>query len=195
MNNQFFYSPNRIFPIIEEQEFVLREKQESDVTDFFAYYSDPQVNQFILCEIPQTLEEAKKELSYWRNIFYRNDGIYFAIALKSTNKIIGSIGLTGYNSYHNRIEISYDLAKEYWGKGIMTRAILKVADYGFNQFAQNLNRAPINRIEAFTAVNNIASKNLLLKCGFELEGTLRQHRFHKENFVDVFSFSLLADDI
>jgi DNA-binding transcriptional regulator/RsmH inhibitor MraZ len=33
--------------------------------------------------------------------------------------MIGSIGLTGLNSYHKRIEVSYDLAEEYWNKGVI----------------------------------------------------------------------------
>lgn len=191
-----FYSPvTKEFPVIELGDFILREKQESDVEDFFNYYSDSEVSRFILCQIPQDVEEARVELHYWRNVFYNNDGIYFAIALKDSNKMIGSIGLTGYNSYNSRIEISYDLDKNYWNRGIMTKAVLAVSKYAFNNFSQNLNRTPINRVEAFASVNNIASKKLLLKCGFSLEGILRQHRFHKGEFVDVFSFSLLANDV
>lgn len=192
MNN--FYN-NQNFPTIELENFILREKQDFDVEDFFLYYSDPEVSKFILCEIPQNIEEARRELHYWRNVFYNNDGIYFAIALKDTNKMIGSIGLTGYNSYNSRIEISYDLNKNYWGHGIMKNAISEVTKYAFNNFAQSINRAPINRIEAFTSVENVASKNLLLKSGFSFEGILREHRFHKGNFVDVFSFSLLTKDV
>lgn len=192
MNN--FYN-NHNFPTIELENFTLREKQDFDVEDFFLYYSNPEVSKFILCEIPKNIEEARKELHYWRNVFYNNDGIYFAIALKNSNKMIGSIGLTGYNSYNSRIEISYDLNKNYWGRGIMQKAILAVVKYAFNNFAQTMNRTPINRVEAFTSVHNIASKNLLLKCGFSFEGILREHRFYKGNFVDVFSFSLLAKDV
>jgi ribosomal-protein-alanine N-acetyltransferase len=179
----------KIFPTIDLGDFYLREKRDLDAEDFFRYYSDCEVNKFILCDIPKTLEEAKMEINYWRNIFYRNDGIYFAIAKKNNDQLIGSIGLTGYNSYQHRIEISYDLAKEYWNLGIMTKAIKAVAHYGFTDFF-----GKVNRIEAFVAKENIISKNLLLKCGFELEGLLRQHRYHKENFVDVFIFSLLKKD-
>ena len=135
-----FYSPvTKEFPVIELGDFILREKQESDVEDFFNYYSDSEVSRFILCQIPQDVEEARVELHYWRNVFYNNDGIYFAIALKDSNKMIGSIGLTGYNSYNSRIEISYDLDKNYWNRGIMTKAVLAVSKYAFNNFSQNLN--------------------------------------------------------
>ncbi len=177
----------KIFPKIDLGNYILREKTENDVEDFFLYYTDPEVNKFILCDIPRDLEEARRELYYWRNVFYLNDGIYFAIARKDTNQLIGSIGLTTFNSYHNRIELSYDLAKEYWRQGITLAAIKEVVKYGFEKLR-------VNRIEAFTSTENIPSKNLLIKSGFVLEGTLRQHRYHRGNYVDAYSFSLLRQD-
>lgn len=187
MLNSFNHSQKKDFPVIDIGDFTLREKRDSDVADFFNYYSDPKVNQFILCQIPQNLEEAKRELYYWRNIFYQNDGIYFAIADKIGDRLIGSIGLTGYNSYHNRIEISYDLSSKYWRRGITTTAIKAVLKYAF----EVLN---VNRVEAYVSTENLPSKNLLLKNHFTLEGLLRQHRYHRGGYVDVFSFSILKSD-
>ena len=190
---QNFNNPHygqKIFPTLDLGDVILREKNASDAEAFFEYYSDPEVNKYILCQIPNNLEETKREVSYWRNIFYRNDGIYFAIADKKTDRLIGSIGLTGYNSYQGRIEISYDLSRHYWRRGIMKKAIAAVTEYAFNEFDRK-----INRVEAFTATSNIASKNLLLKNGYELEGALRQHRYHRGAYVDVFVFSILRQDM
>lgn len=175
------------FPVIDLGDYILREKNDDDVINFFNYYCDPEVNRYILCEIPQDLEEARRELYYWRNVFYRGDGIYFAIARKDNDQLIGSIGLTSFNKYHNRIEISYDLAKEYWRQGITSKAIQAVSRYGFDVLK-------VNRIEAFTSVDNFASKKLLVKNGYTLEGTLRQHRYHKGNHVDAYVFSLLKNE-
>jgi ribosomal-protein-alanine N-acetyltransferase len=177
------------FPIIDLGDFCLREKRDSDAQDFFNYYSDSEVNKYILCDIPQNLEEARRELNYWRNVFYQNDGIYFAISEKKSDRLIGSIGLTSFNSYQARIEISYDLDKRYWRCGIMTKAINALVKYAFEDFA-----GKINRIEAFVSTANLPSKNLLLKCGFQIEGILRQHRQHNGRFVDVFLFSILKQD-
>lgn len=189
INNIYTPEPKK-FPEIDLGDFYLREKQESDIEDFFNYYSNAEVNKFILCDIPKNLDEAKIELKYWRNVFYRNNGIYFAIADKKNNKIIGSIGLTSYNSYQKRVEISYDLDQNYWRRGIMKQAINAVVKYAF----ENFHCGYVNRIEASVSINNIASKELLLKTGFTLEGTLRQHRYHKGSFVDVYFFSMLRSD-
>lgn len=180
-------SNEKNFPIIDLGDYILREKSENDVVNFFNYYSDPEVNRYILCEIPQDLEGARRELYYWRNVFYRGDGVYFAIARKDTNQLIGSIGLTSLNKYHNRIEISYDLAKQYWRQGITSKAIQAVSKYAFEMMN-------VNRVEAFTSVDNIASEKLLIKNGYTLEGTLRQHRYHKGNYVNAYVFSLLRSE-
>jgi len=185
--SSFYPIPTKPFPELDLGDFILREKQESDVENFFAYYSKPEVNEFILCEIPQNVIQARQELLYWRNCFYRGDGIYYAIAEKQNNRMIGSIGLTSHNSYQSRIELSYDLDSTYWRRGISAKAIAAVLNYGFNV----LN---VNRIEASVSVLNIASKNLLLKCGFTIEGVLRQHRYHRGSFVDVYFFSLLKSE-
>lgn len=181
-------APQKVFPFFDMGNFVLREKLDQDIESFFNYYSDPEVNKYILCKIPQNIEEAKHELYYWRQIFYYGDGAYFAIADKISNKMIGSIGISGYNKYQKRIEISYDLAKEYWRLGITYQSLKKIIEYSFNNW-------DINRIEASVAVDNIASKNLLLKVGFTMEGILREHRYHRGRFVDVYFFSFLKKDL
>jgi ribosomal-protein-alanine N-acetyltransferase len=187
---QNYYPPSHVekkFPTIDLGDFILREKQESDLENFYRYYSDPEVNKFIMSDIPQNLQQAKQELLYWRGTFHRNDGIYFAIASKADDKLIGAIGLTSHNTFNSRIELSYDLAKEYWRQGIMTTAIAAVIKHAFETIR-------INRIEASVAITNIPSHNLLIKCGFKLEGILRQHRFHQGRYVDVAFFSMLRND-
>ena len=177
----------KTMPSFDLGEFVLREERNDDVENYFEYYSNPAVNQYILCNIPQNIEEAKHDFYYWKNTFQRGDGAYFAIARKEDNKIIGSIGLTGFNSYHKRIEVSYDLAQEYWQKGIMSKALKQICDYGFYEFK-------VNRIEANVVPQNLPSQNILIKNGFVVEGYLRQHRLHAGKFRDVIFLSLLRSD-
>jgi len=181
------YSQKKFPAPIDLENYILREQEDRDVESFFNYYSDPEVNKYILTEIPQSLEECRRELYYWRNCFYNNDGIYFAIADKKNDKMIGSIGLTSHNNYHKRIELSYDMAKEYWRQGIMTKATLATLQYGFKFLG-------INRIEAVTSIYNEASVRLLEKCGFTYEGYLRQHRYHRGKLVDVYMFSILREE-
>jgi len=168
----------------DSDSYFLREQTLDDAQDFLEYYSDPLVSKHIISFIPKNIEEAKNEVKYWMNVSSYNDGIYFAIARKSDNKMIGSVGVSGANRTHNRIEASYDLAKEYWGRGIMTEALKAVLKYAFEELK-------FNRIEAFAVPENIGSHKVLEKCGFQMEGILRQHRYHLGEYVDIVIYSVL----
>lgn len=178
----------RNFPVIDLGEYILREQTLEDAEAFLEYYGDPVVNEYIVSSIPSDVEEAKIELKYWINVFNYNDGIYFAIARKSDNKMIGSVGVSGVNRTHNRIEASYDLAKEYWNKGVMSKALRAVVEYVFRE-------KEFNRIEAYAMPNNVGSYRVLEKCGFIFEGNLRGHRYHRGEYVDIGIYSILRGDV
>ena len=61
------------FPTFDLGKYILREHNDQDHHAFFDYYCDERVNQYILTEIPKTLEEARLDLNYWRNTFYTNN--------------------------------------------------------------------------------------------------------------------------
>ncbi len=175
------------FPTFDLGKYILREHNDEDYKEFFDYYTDERVNKYILTEIPKTLEEARQDLFYWRNMFYSNNGVYFTIADKITDKMVGTVGLGGYNKYNSRIEVSYDIDHRHWRRGIASTCVKALIKYTFDVLK-------INRIEAITSIYNKASVGVLEKCGFTYEGRLRQHRLHRGKYVDVYSFSILRDE-
>lgn len=175
------------FPVIDLGDYILREQNMNDVEDFHNYYTDPEVNRHIVSDIPSSLEESRYELRYWINVFYDKSGIYFGIARKDNNRLIGTIGITSFNRIHNRAEVSYDLAKEYWQKGIMTKALKALIKYCFETLK-------INRLEAYALPENVASRALLKSCNFTFEGELKQHRYHHGQYKDIGIFSLVYEE-
>ena len=134
------------FPtLIIDDNFILREQSVEDYQDFFDYFSESDVSKHILSNIPNTLAEAKVEIQYWINLYQRRLSVYWAIAERNSNKMIGAIGYNDWNRYNNRAEISYDLSKAYWRMGIMTKAMKVVLDYGFN--TMNINRIQASTLE------------------------------------------------
>ena len=69
----------------------------------------------------------------------------------------------------------------------MTEAVTQILGYGFGE----LN---INRIEAMTDPDNVASIRSLKKLGFSEEGILRQNGFWNGKFHDSRCFSMLKED-
>lgn len=85
-------------------------------------------------------------------------------AITVDDKVVGGIGLHPQSDiYRLNAELGYWLAEPYWGKGIMTQAVLQMIDFGF----KNLD---INRIFARPYGSNLGSQRVLEKAGFQLEG-------------------------
>ncbi len=180
---QQFY--NRPFPILEvNQHYVLREQEIKDSEAFFEYYANPEVCKYILANKPRNLAEASAEVHYCRNLFRYHRGIYWTLARKADDCMIGAIGLY-LNNQHHRAEICYDLNQHYWNQGIMTIALKKVIAFGFDQI-------DLQRIEAITIKENTASTAILQKLGFEHEGRLRQYRQFNNVAHDIEIYSLIA---
>lgn len=177
---KFYEQP---FPVFElDDEFILREHTLEDLDAFYVYYTDPEVRRYILATIPKTKQQAQDEVVYCRDLFYKKGGIYWCIARRDTNEMVGAIGFY-INNHHHRAEICYDLSKHYWGRGLMTRAIRRLVDYAFEQMH-------ISRIEAVTMNENKASMAVLKKNGFVHEGRLHDYRRFQGGVHDVEMFGL-----
>ncbi len=176
------------FPEIElNDQFILREHTTDDIKPFYAYYTNPNVARHILASNPKSLTEAEAEIHYCRNLYRFKRGIYWSIARKQDNTMVGAIGIT-VNIFNRRGEIHYDLAEEYWGQGITTAGIQKAVDYAFNTLG-------LLRIEAITVLDNKASQKVLLNSSFKHEGTLRHYKFFNDKAVDIEMFSIIPEDI
>lgn len=174
---------NEKFPILDvDENFILREQVVEDTEAFFAYYTDPEVARYILATNPKTLAEAGAEIHYCRSLFTYKRGIYWTLARKSDNYMIGAIGLY-INNQHLRAEICYDLSRQYWNQGIMRKALQCVIDFSFRKIG-------ISRIEAVTLKENKASIAVLEKVGFVYEGCLRNYRYFNGRSHDIEMFCL-----
>jgi ribosomal-protein-alanine N-acetyltransferase len=177
------------FPVLELDDLVLREIGIADAPAFLDYVIDPQVNKYLSEEdIPKNLAEAERELKYWGDLFQNKRSIYWAIARKKDNKLIGTCGFNAWSRVHSRVEISYDLARSQWNKGIMTKCVRSICDYAFL-------RLNANRIQATVAQDNIGSIKVLSKLGFKQEGELREYGILHGVKKDFYMYSFISKDL
>lgn len=177
------------FPILDLDDIYLREINIKDVAEFFNYVSDKAVNKYLSSEdIPSNINEAENELMYWGSLFKLKRSIYWAIARKNSDKIIGTCGFNMWSKVHARAEVSYDLARKEWGKGVMTRCLRAICDFAFI-------RMKINRIQATVAEDNLASITVLNKNNFQQEGLLRHYGILHGVKKNFYMYSYLSQDI
>ncbi|WP_251365719.1 GNAT family N-acetyltransferase [Coxiella-like endosymbiont of Rhipicephalus sanguineus] len=108
------------------------EQMVKDVKAFFEYYTNPEVARYILASNPRNLAEATAEIHYCRDLFKYKRGIYWTLARKEDDYMIGAIGLY-INNQHYSAEICYDLSRDYWNRGIMTKVLRKVIEFCFKK--------------------------------------------------------------
>jgi len=99
-------------------------------------------------------------------------------------KIIGTCGFNFWNKQYSSSPLGYDLLPSYWNKGIITEAVKEILRFGFEEMK-------LNRVQAITFPENVASTRVLEKLGFQNEGTLREWGYFKGRFQDVYCHSLL----
>ncbi|WP_456287964.1 GNAT family N-acetyltransferase [Paenibacillus sp. AK002] len=175
------------FPLLETERLVLRQIIPEDARDIFHYFSMDTVTKFYDVESFTHIEQADELIRRWNHRFENNQAIRWGIALRSESRVIGTCGYHGWMKHHYKAEIGYELAPEYWRQGYMTEAIQKIMEFGFNHLG-------LNRIEAFVEPENTASRKLLEKLGLNEEGTLKQHFYWRNQFVDTVIYALLKRD-
>lgn len=173
------------FPELSLGKTNLRQLQRSDANDFYNYITHDYVKKYLSSqEIPEDLVGAEEELMYWGGLFAHMRSIYWGIATKDENKLIGTCGYNNWSVVHNRVEISYDLDYSYWGLGIMTEAVRAITEFAFDVLKAR-------RVQATVVFDNAGSIRVLEKAGYLCEGKLRNYNMLHNKVVDSFMYSII----
>lgn len=120
-----------------------------------------------LQDLDNKSKKEKKEIGY---------GIYIK------NIYVGNISIFDLDLYHKKGELGYWISKDYAGKGYTTEAVSILE----KEYFENVK---LNRIQIRCSEKNIASSKVAIKCGYKLEGKLRQYQYHK--YLNAFSDYLI----
>ena len=100
-------------------------------------------------------------------------------AVEVQGEAAGGIGvILGEGVYAKSAHFGYWLGEPYWGRGIMTAAARRTAEYVFSTFNAV-------RLEAPVFEWNPASMRVLEKCGFTREGVLRRSVLKDDQLIDA----------
>jgi len=174
---------------IETDRLILREFQLNDLNNFYEYARNIHVASMLNWKPHINKEES---LNFLKE-YIKNDEVW-AIALKENKKVIGHIKIypdenRGKYSEMNKSKlITYALSEDYWGKGYMTEAIKRVVKYTFVEMNTEL-------LTAFHIPDNIRSENVLKKCGFQYETTIKEgYKHYNGNLYDSIVYFILKCD-
>jgi [ribosomal protein S5]-alanine N-acetyltransferase len=162
-------------------EFTLRPWKQDDLESLVKYANNPEIARNLMDQFPHpyTIEKGKAFIAYAAS---EDPAKIFAIEVNG--EASGGIGLhPQVDIYRKNAEMGYWLAEPFWGKGIITRAILQMIEYGFKTF-------DITRIYARPYGRNVASQKALEKAGFTLEATLEKTIYKDGTFEDELIYAV-----
>jgi ribosomal-protein-alanine N-acetyltransferase len=107
--------------------------------------------------------------------------------MSSDDGLVGTCGFNSLSRYQGWTELAYDLARPYWGRGFIARAVPACLGWAFEQ-------AEFNRVHAFVMVGNERSERVLERARFTREGCLRAFRMCRGQPRDYWVFSILRPE-
>lgn len=114
-------------------------------------------------------------------------GTALHFALYEQNVIVGALGYNRIDPVNRAAYIGYWLAADAQGRGLMTRSVTALVNYGFAKL--DLHRQVITCAEG-----NIASSAVAERCGFRLEGVARDAEWLYDHHVSLRVYSRLRTD-
>jgi ribosomal-protein-alanine N-acetyltransferase len=175
------------FPKIETKRLLLRFFDLSDAGRVRELAGDKAISDTTL-NIPHPYEKGKagEWISTHGIKFESGESVHFAIIIKSTQELIGSIGLIIDKGF-NRAELGYWIGRAYWNHGYCTEAAVAVLEYGFNQLF-------LHKITSSHFARNPASGKVLFKIGMRKEGLLKKHVVKRDNYEDLVVYGVLRSE-
>lgn len=132
---------------------------------------------------PYNLEDARY---FIKRCIEQKPALTFAI--EYNGEYVGNTGLLiGLDVYRKSAEIGYFIGEPYWNKGITTKAVNLITEYGFRELG-------IIRIHAGIFEYNKPSMRVLEKCGFQKDCVLRKAIFKRNKIWDEHRYSKINPD-
>ena len=109
------------------------------------------------------------------------------LAIAVDDEAVGGIGFTVLTDVERvSAEIGYWLGEPFWGRGIVTEALVAVTRYA-------LDSCRLTRVYALPFASNVASCRVLEKAGYTLEARLRRSAIKDGHVVDQLQYSFIAE--
>lgn len=172
-------------PEIETERLVLRMWSKKDAADLYEYAKNPNVGPVAGWKPHSDQAESRFIIS---EVFLQK--MAWAIVDKATGKVVGSIGFEDDKfrpDIHSR-EMGYSLSEDFWGKGLMTEAAMKIVQYAFEVLSLEV-------LSITTSESNVRSRRVIEKCGFQYEGTHRHcYKIYDGTVKELRCYSMLRNE-
>lgn len=174
---------------LETERLILRRFEKRDAAAMFKnWMSDDKVTEFLTWKTHKTIEASEEMIGKWLSSYEKDDFYYWAIVPKNgPDEPIGVTCVVYIQEDIEMVEVGYCIGQKWWHQGIASEAYAEVIKYLFHEVG-------VNRIESRHDIYNPNSGKVMVKCGLQYEGTLRQTVRNNHGLANEAIFSILAED-
>lgn len=149
-----------ITPILESERIILRPLSLKDAEDIYKNWtSDLEVAKFMIWDVHKSVNDTIEWLKIEVENIDKEQNYNWGFVLKETGELFGSGGIN-FKKELGCFEFGYNIMKKHWGKGLTTEAGKVILNFAINTLGED-------KFFCRHAVNNIGSKKVMLKLGFE----------------------------
>ncbi|PJI07886.1 MULTISPECIES: GNAT family N-acetyltransferase [Clostridium] len=169
------------------EKVCLRAYKEEDIELATKFMNNEELQKFLNPRVPFPMSKLGEEEWIKAQKANENGQFNFAIEDIKTEKYIGGCGINELNWLVRTAEVGIWVSKEYWGKGYGTDAMRVLLKFIF----QNMN---INKVKLSVFSFNERAIKSYKKCGFKVEGTLKDEIFKDGKYYDEILMAIFKDE-
>lgn len=163
----------------------LRPVRREEIPLYAKWINDPDVRIFLNNTFPFTFEAEEK--AYEKMSARDPNNVILAIETRR-GELIGLMGIHNIDWVNRTATTGTNIGdKKYWGKGYGTDAKMTLLDYCFNTLG-------LHRINSTAIAYNERSVRYSLRCGYKIEGRLREQYFRKGARYDSVMLGVLREE-
>ena len=188
------YHPSHIqelfanWPVLDTPRLHIRLLDENDVTNSFHILSNVVAMKYYGSPPHENPEYTRKNhINLLLSRFKYRDAVPLAVALKPSGKFIGHVNVVSFDRDFHFADLAYILDPEYWGCGFGTEAVGRVLEFLVKEMK-------LHKIRAAVFKDNVASRRVLEKVGFEQEGYLRDNVVINGQYEDEYLMAFISKE-
>ena len=163
----------------KSKKLILRYPKLSDLKLVYGLDTEPTAKKMFMSSY-ENIREARKDLMEHIKENKRKNKSQEHFIIDFEGKSIGHVWLSLLSNdicKKHQASLGYVISKECRGKGIGTKALRLLVNYAFKRYK-------LKRLATYTRTFNKASRRMLEKLGFKLEGILRKNKWKEGKYLD-----------
>jgi RimJ/RimL family protein N-acetyltransferase len=150
--------------VVETERLLLVPWSDDYLDEFARICGDAEVMRYISRGGPLSREDVGEILGRTRSMWEKDGFAPWAAVEKRTGRWVGRIGLILLADWpgEDKWEVGYELAREFWGRGLATEGARRAIRFGWEQ-------TPLDRIISVTVPDHLASRRVMEECGLSFQ--------------------------